>query len=133
MAPSAGSILAGYRLLAWLFPARPLAELTTEPYEQLCLKYKRRDFWGNWIGCLATVVLVAVYFLVMLVVGRWITSGVPREHYVGPVEFLYVVAAFFLSLFSSGWVVFGLLRVALGKPEYDLYLAYGGETLRRSC
>ncbi|MDB5389903.1 MAG: hypothetical protein JWM11_5549 [Planctomycetaceae bacterium] len=132
MAPGPGSILAGYRLLAWLFPARDISELTSESYEELCEKYRSRDFWGNWLGCLCYCLLVVVYFLLLLAIGNWITSGVPRERFIGPFEFLYFFAAGFLSLFSAGFFMFLMLRLVLGKQEYDTYLAYGGEKIRRS-
>ena len=52
MAPGAGSILTGYQFLAWLFPATPLGDVTSQSYEELCEKYRRREFWGNWLGLL---------------------------------------------------------------------------------
>lgn len=130
---SPGSIVGGFRLLAWLFPVRPLGELTDAAYEELCQRYKSRDFWGNWIGLLVFIGLAAIYFMLLLAFGRWMASDVPKEHFVGPLELLYVFGAIFLSLFSMGYILFGLYRLALGKQEFDLYIAYGGEKFRRSA
>jgi hypothetical protein len=130
MAVSPGGIMIGFRTLEKLFPAPSLESLTKVPIEQLTKRYKSRDRWGNWLGFLAFLVLSAAYTLLIF---GFAALTLPRsEHYkhvLHPVEMEYVIYGIFLSLLSFFFFLVLIYRWALGKKEYDIYMAYGARRM----
>ncbi len=134
-----GAIMAGFRLLGWLFPAPPLEELTSESFESLRQKYKSRDRWGNFLGLLAFIAVAAIYYLFI----SWLAQAATRRfadakflHH--PMELEYILMGLFLSLASTGFFACLALRAFLGAREYSIYMAYGarranGKSMRERC
>ena len=126
MTVNPGAIMAGFRLLGWLFPAPPLEELTSESFESLRQKYKSRDRWGNFLGLLAFIAVAAIYYLFL----SWLAQAATRRfadakflHH--PMELEYILMGLFLSLASTGFFGCLALRAFLGREEYAIYMAYG--------
>ena len=126
MAVSPGSIMAGFRLFGWLFPARRLEELTSESFETLRAKYRSRDRWGNVLGFFAFAALAAVYYFLLSWLAELTTQRFGGAKYLlRPLEFEFILMGIFLSLVSSMFWCFLALRWFLGRKEYDIYMAYG--------
>jgi hypothetical protein len=122
---SPGSIRAGFRLLAWLFPAPRLDKLTELSAEELHDQYKSRDRRVNLAVCLAYLGLaVGLFFLLDLAAAWRYRDLAEAEFLVRPVRVEFGVYAAFLSLTSSTFLLLGLLRWLLGRQEYTVYAAY---------
>ncbi len=128
MSVGPGSIVAGFRFLAWLFPATPLDKVTTLSLDQLQEKYKRRDWWINIFGLSAFLLLaVAYYFLLDVGAERYYRDLSRSAYFIRPSAVEWGVLAAFLSLTSSTFFFFIVLRWVLGRQEYELYLAYASQ------
>jgi hypothetical protein len=130
MTVSAGTVLSTFRLLGWLFPSRPIAELTDETFEELQQRFRSYDRWGVFGGIVGFVLLTFVYFILLVLVGRWLAGDLAEQRFLGPLEFLYFFAALFLSLFSTGAIMCLVYRLLLGARNYSIYMAYTGERNR---
>jgi hypothetical protein len=125
MAVNPGSVMAGFRLLARLFPPVPLEAVTSQSLEELKEKYRGRDRWGNLLVFMAFVALAVVFYFLLDGASRLTRPDPGTSGFLiapGGVE-LGILAAF-LSLFSSGLVVWTLLAWFLGPQEYAIYRAY---------
>jgi hypothetical protein len=115
------------RALAWLFPAPPLEEVTSDTFGTLSEKYRSRVRWGNLIAFLAFITVAVYYYFLFSLLGSLITQRFADVKYVvhrNEVE--YGMMAFLLSLVSSTYLYLLAFRWFLGRKEYDIYMAYAG-------
>lgn len=125
MSVSPGSIQAGFRFLAWLFPAERLEKVTALSLEELQKKYKSRDRWGNFIGFLVFAGLAVGYYFLLYYVANWYYRNLSRAAFLlRPSAVEWGVFAGFLSLTSSTFIGLLIFRRVVGPDEYTIYLAY---------
>src|SRR5262245_49308573 len=127
---SAGTIHGGFRLLAWLFPARPLKSVTSLTMEELKRKYKWRDRVGNVLGVLAFIGLSTVYFAVLWESGEWRIRDYHGAKFIMRPAVVEIAAwAAWLSAASVMAYILVGLRLVLGSAEYLQYVTYGSHRI----
>jgi hypothetical protein len=130
MTVSPGTIMGVFRLLGWLFPAPPLEELASEPFERLREKYRARDRFWNLSMLLAFVGLGAAYYILLSSVATLTAQRFGGAKYLlQPMELEHALMGVLLSLVSVGFFILVAIRRFLGREEYDVYMAYLGHAM----
>lgn len=120
-----GSIHAGFRFLAWLFPAAPLEKVTPLSVDELKAQYRQRDRWLNFLGFLGFLVVAVAYFFLLDFAAEWYYRDLTGSGPLLRLERAVIgVLAAFLSLCSSTLLLLLILRGGLGRQEYATYIAY---------
>jgi hypothetical protein len=126
-----GAILGGFRLVAWLFPPPRLRSFMPLSAEELAEQYRSRDRWCNVLGVLILVGLGAGFYFVAEACAKWWQRRwADAPYFYRPTALELGIWAGFLALFCTLYVMFLILRLALGADEYRLYIAYASNKLK---
>ena len=122
----------GIRLLGSVFKAEPLAAITKESFEMLRWRYRSRERWGNWLGFLWFIICAALLSFFYVKLAAFLSHDVQKTFFYGQESIMLVLAGCLVSLCISTTILFWAFRLWVGKEEYRLFMAYGGEHFRRT-
>ena len=126
MQPGIGSVRGGFKLLEHLFPSTPLESLTSDSLETLAAQYKAHDRWGSLLMVVVFLVVAAIYYGLIVALSRAVHGRLPGDvrHIMGAGPSADWLCALFLSLASSTFFVFLVMRLFHGRQEHAIYMAY---------
>ncbi len=131
MSVNPGTILGGFRLMAWLFPPPRLRSVTPLSVEELAEQYRSRDRWCNVLAALVLVGLGTAFFFVIGACAEWRhRRWADSPYFFRPMALELGIWGGFLALVCTLYVMFIILRLALGADEYRLYVAYTSNKLK---